>query len=67
MVFSCLWPDDKQTLIDTYRDAELNKQPYDLCKLLLAANCLKTLEALLDEKVTNSMNSSPNDNPRAIF
>ena len=49
--FCSLWPPDKQTLVDTYNDAELHKRPYDLCKLLLTTNSHKMLDALLEEKV----------------
>lgn len=54
VMFSNLWP-DQETLVDTYKDAELNKRPYDLCKLLLAGQCVKALEALLDQKVSSSI------------
>lgn len=50
IVFSSLWP-EKRTLVEIYSDAELNKQPYDLCKLLLSTNSHKALDMLLDEQV----------------
>ena len=49
--FSSLWP-DKRTLVDTFSEAELNKRPFELCKLLLATNSFWCLEALLDERVS---------------
>lgn len=51
--FSTLWP-DKKMLVETYtdQDAELNRRPYDLCKLLLSTNSWKSLDALLDEQVS---------------
>ena len=51
--FSSLWP-EKRTLVDTYVEAELNKHPYDLCKLLLVTNSHKSLDALMDEQVSQS-------------
>ena len=50
IVFSSLWP-EKRTLVEICRDAELNKHPYDLCKLLLSTNSFKALDILLDEQV----------------
>lgn len=50
--FSSLWPDRRTTLIDTYQGAELEKHPYELCKLLLATNSYTTLDVLLEEKVS---------------
>lgn len=48
--FSSLWP-ERRTLVDTFREAELDKRPYELCKLLLTTNSFKSLDALLDEQV----------------
>lgn len=48
--FSLLWP-DKQSLIEAYRDANLEQAPYELCKLLLATNSAASLDALLEEHV----------------
>ena len=50
IVFSSLWP-ERKSLVEIYVDAGLQKQPYDLCKLLLTTNSFKALDALLDEKV----------------
>lgn len=50
--FLSLWP-DKRTLVDTFTEAELNKRPFELCKLLLATNSFWCLEALLDERALN--------------
>lgn len=50
IVFSSLWP-EKRTLVEIYRDAELSKRPYDICKLLLSTNSHKALDILLDEQV----------------
>lgn len=48
--FPALWP-DRRTLVDTYKEPEVSKYPYELCKLLLATGSFKTLDALLDEQV----------------
>ena len=48
--FASLWP-DKKTLVETYRDASLERASYELCKLLLATKSVKSLKALLEEKV----------------
>lgn len=48
--FCSLWPDGKM-LVDTFREAEFNKQPFELCKLLLATSSIKSLEALLEKQV----------------
>lgn len=48
--FSSLWP-NKNSLIDAYRDANLEQAPYELCKLLLATNSASILDALLEEHV----------------
>lgn len=52
--FSLLWP-DKHTLVDTFREAEFNKRPFELCKLLLATNSTKSLDALLEEQVSHHL------------
>lgn len=49
--FCSLWP-SKQTLIDTYKEANISQAPYELVKLLVATNNPKSLDALLEEQVT---------------
>lgn len=49
--FPALWPDRRTTLMEAFKGAELDKNPYELCKLLLATNSHTTLDVLLEEKV----------------
>lgn len=63
VAFCSLWP-DKSTLVDTYREAEFHKRPYELCKLLLSTNSYKALDGLLDEKVnvySGTFNKGPSE------
>ena len=49
--FSKLWPDRRASLLDAFKEAELDKHPYEMCKLLLATNSSATLDALVEGKV----------------
>ena len=48
--FASLWP-DKKSLVEIYRNANLERASYELCKLLLATKSVSSLRALLAEKV----------------
>ena len=54
VIFSSLWP-GKQTLVEAYADANIEDAPYELCKLLVATNSAKSLDALLEERVSISI------------
>ena len=49
--FSSLWP-DKSILVATYKEANLGRCVYDLCKLLLVTNSDRSLDALLEDHVS---------------
>jgi len=49
--FSKLWPDRRPALLDAFKEAELDRHPYEVCKLLLATNSHATLDALVEGKV----------------
>ena len=49
--FSSLWP-DKEILVATYKEANLVQCVYDLCKLLVVTNSDRSLDALLENHVS---------------
>ncbi len=51
--FPRLWPERRATLVEGFVQAELDKNPYELIKLLLATSSNATLEVLVEEKVRN--------------